>query len=186
MLCPQCGRQNDTFARFCSQCGCSLALPSLSPSYSMGSTIPSGRSVGVKVGCIVATVLALILLGVAALLFFIFSGIKNSEANRLAVEALRQNVVAQQTLGEIQKVGWPLGNISVKGGGWGQASFSMSVKGTKARGKYYATLYRENGIWRITSSRLQIESGPSFDLGAYSRNPALHSPTSPPLPRLNL
>lgn len=35
------------------------------------------------------------------------------------------------------------------------------MKGSKAQGKYYATLIRENGQWRVVSGRLELEDGRS-------------------------
>ena len=116
--------------------------------------------------------MTLLMVIVAGIVGFIFYQIKDSEAGRLTARSVQESPVAREALGEIQHTGWPIGSVSVEGGGSGQASFTMSVKGTKAKGKYFATLQRVNGQWSVTSGRLQIDHGPSIDLGAGSSVPA--------------
>jgi hypothetical protein len=115
----------------------------------------------------------------AGVVGFVFYKLKDSEPARLAVQSLRQNPTAVQALGEIQKTGWPVGSFSVEGGGSGHASFSISVLGTKAKGKYFVTLLRENNVWRLQSSRLQLADGTSLELGGSAAMPEGVSPGGP-------
>jgi hypothetical protein len=100
--------------------------------------------------------------------FLTMNSQKESVANHMAVKHLKENPVAQELLGEIKKIDAPVGKISSQGGGSGRASFSMWVKGAKAEGNYSVSLERQDGIWKVSSSQLQIKGGPSIDLGSSS------------------
>jgi hypothetical protein len=119
---------------------------------------------------IVFSIFLFILLVIGGIVTFVFYQIKNSEANKIAVAALRESPAAHQALGDIQSVGWPIGSFSVEGGGSGKASMSMSVKGSKAKGKYYASLLRVNGLWNLTSGRLELKDGGSIPIAAAPMN----------------
>src|SRR5262245_8185364 len=162
MQCPQCGKNNEIGARYCSTCGFSLASPaSPSPSPAApGATRPVALKIGCIVGLIVFVMTVFLVFGIVGSIFY---GIKKSTANQISVEALKKNPAAHEALGEIEKIGWPIGSISVQGSGSGNASFSMSVKGSKAQGKYYATLKKVNGLWILQSSRLQMKDGRSIE-----------------------
>jgi hypothetical protein len=122
----------------------------------------------------------LICLFVGGILFFVFSQLKDSEAAKMAVAILHASPAAKENVGEIQDTGWPIGNFSVDGGGTGKASFSMSVKGSKAKAKYFASLYRQHGIWHYQSGRLQMPDGRSVDIVASGGSPG--APPAPALP----
>jgi cytochrome oxidase complex assembly protein 1 len=157
MYCASCGQPLPSSSLLCPQCG--------------RAQNPTGSS---STGCRTSWVKWLIL-GFAAFFLFIFmlaGGIlglvfykmKDSEPARMAVQSLRQSPTAQEALGEIHKTGWPIGSLSTEGGGSGSASFSMSVEGSKAKGKYYASLTRVNGQWRFLSGRLQLADGRSVEI----------------------
>jgi hypothetical protein len=111
-----------------------------------------------------ATAFVLALLMVAGVLGLVFYKMKDSEPARMAVQSLQKSPAVQESLGEIRKTGWPIGSFSTEGGGSGSASFSMSVEGSKTKGKYYATLARVNGQWRFLSGRLQLADGRSLEI----------------------
>lgn len=106
----------------------------------------------------------LIMLSVGGILFYVFSQLKDSEAAKLSVAVLRQSATARENLGEIEDTGWPIGSYSTEGGGSGKASFSMSVKGSKAKAKYFSSLSRRNGVWYYESGRIQMADGRSADI----------------------
>ncbi|MFO1462967.1 MAG: cytochrome c oxidase assembly factor Coa1 family protein [bacterium] len=153
--------------------------PVLDPLGASPAGASSGRSMKpwIFLGC---GCLSLIVIGILGIVGFVLYQIKDSEAGRLAASSVRQSPTARQALGEIRDTGWPLGSISVEGGGSGTASFSMSVKGSKGRGKYYATLVRENGQWRVVSGRLELEDGRSIPLEGGATGPA--APALPDAP----
>lgn len=106
----------------------------------------------------------LMLLAVAGLVYGIFYKISQSQPAKMSVALVQNNPEVQEAVGEIQETGWPLGSISVEGGGSGEATFSFKVKGSKGEGKAYTTLKRINGQWFVESGRFQIKDGASLDL----------------------
>lgn len=150
---------------------------------SLPSAAPSRSWIKYLIFAIVGLFL-LICLSVGGIVFFVFSQLKDSEAAKLAVATLRESPVAKEKLGELKDTGWPVGNFSTDAGGSGNAAFSMSVEGSKAKGKFYAVLNRQQGIWRFQSGRLQMADGRSLDIappgGAMAISPA--SPSSPASP----
>jgi hypothetical protein len=106
----------------------------------------------------------LAMMGVASLVYVIFYRISQSQPAQMSVAAVKSSPEVQGAVGEIQKTHWPLGSISVEGGGSGQASFSFKVKGNKGEGKAYTTLKKINGQWQLESGRFQVNNGPSIDL----------------------
>ncbi len=119
---------------------------------------------------------------VLGIIGFVFYLIKNSEANQIAQEVLRKDPAVYEAIGEVQDIGWPIGSVSTSGGGTGQASFSMSVEGSKGKGKYFATLAKVNGIWRMTSGRMQLPDGRSIPVGAAVSPPVPELPDARPAP----
>ncbi|HEX5034289.1 MAG TPA: cytochrome c oxidase assembly factor Coa1 family protein [bacterium] len=150
-----------------------------------GSSRPSRSWVKYVVLAAVAFFL-LLCLTIGGILFFVFYQLKDSEPAKMAVTILRQSPVAQHQLGELQDTGWPIGNFSTDGGGSGKAAFSMSVKGSKAKGKYYASLYRQHGIWHYQSGRLEMADGRSLEIPGPGTGapplppPAAEAPVQPP------
>ena len=180
MLCNKCGKAIPDNSAFCPQCGQAQgsrpptpACSPASPSATNPQAKPSGKGckLAVFLGCGTLFLIGFLVLGI---LGFVFYKIKDSEAGRLAARSVRESPEARQALGEIQDVGWPIGSISVEGGGSGKASFSMSVKGSQAKGKYYVTMVRENNQWRITSARLELKDGRSIAI------PTVFTPANPP------
>jgi cytochrome oxidase complex assembly protein 1 len=106
----------------------------------------------------------LALMGVAALVYVIFYQIKESQPAKLSVAVVKNSPEVQGAVGENEKIGWPIGSVSVEGGGSGQASFSFKVKGSKGEGKAYTTLKKINGQWYLESGRFQVKNGPSLNL----------------------
>lgn len=181
MFCPSCGGNVPSISRFCPNCG--APAPAAPPGFPPGSPMPGGnlgmapgppgypapkkKSPVLKIFLIIAVVVFLLVVGFVAAMFFIVRGaIKNSDAYKVAIQTLRQSPAAADALGEIKEFGFPMGSISTNAGGSGQASFSMSVTGTKTSGHYYATLIRVNGQWRFVSGRLELDSGRSIDIGS--------------------
>ena len=167
MNCPYCGKALDNQAQFCSQCGKLLDPVSLQANQPMFSPVYRPHSVsfgGKKTVGFIFTLIVLIFLAIGGLVFGIFYGIANSDSAKLSVRFLKASPEAAEALGTIEKVGWPLGSIKISGGGSGFASFSFSVTGSKASGKFYSSLSRINGLWRISSARLQLQDGRSVEL----------------------
>lgn len=164
MFCPGCGKPIQSSASFCQSCG--APIPSFNDAPAAVPKPPGAKKSSaakfVVIGCVVLIVLAA---GVAAAIFFgIKYAFKSSEAAKAAVLALKQSNNARAALGDITDIGTPMGSISSEAGGSGSASLSASVTGTKASGRYYATLIRKNGQWFLASGRIQLEDGRSVNL----------------------
>ena len=126
---------------------------------------PARKRSVLKILLIVGAVgIVLIIVAAVGVFFVVRHFLGSSGANEAAVAALRGSQIATQVLGEIQDVGTPLGSISSDAGGSGNASLSMSVKGARASGQYFATVERVNGIWVVMSARLQLSDGRSIEL----------------------
>ncbi|HVF29038.1 MAG TPA: cytochrome c oxidase assembly factor Coa1 family protein [Pyrinomonadaceae bacterium] len=178
MNCQTCGAPLDPATRFCQQCGASGPVaPSTSfgdrnrPPFSGAShpqTVKRKSSTG-KILLVIGGVLIVVVtcLGVAGFfgVRYAMRSIRDSEANRVAVAAVKESRAASEVLGDITDVGFPLGSFSTEAGGSGEASLSMSVEGTKASGTYYSTLKRTDGVWRVTSGRVETKDGQSVDIG---------------------
>lgn len=178
MVCEHCGQNIPDSSAFCLQCG----KPQGRPVQSSGSVPQAGQPPAAKSGCKPAIFLGcgsllMLFLLIAGVVTFIFYKISDSDAAKLAVHSARESAEVRQSIGEVQKVGWPIGSISVEGGGSGQASFSMSVTGSRGKGKYFATLTRQNNQWRLNSARLQFDDGRSLEIPVSAV--ATTSPASP-------
>jgi hypothetical protein len=173
MICQRCGSSIQPENKFCPNCGTTLDAPAqagdpTSPAHAAGQFVPESgkkRSI-VKILVIVGAIfIILALAGAVGVFFGVRYLLKSSAANRAAVAALRQSRAASEALGEITSVGIPMGNISSNGDGSGHASLSMSVKGTRASGVYYAKVDKlDEARWVVASGRLQLSDGRSIAL----------------------
>lgn len=159
-ICSACGKGLEDQARFCSQCGAVQAYqPSTghSPTH-FGNPLESPRRRLWPLG--VAVIVFLTGLFIAALFYFL----SNSEPAKMTVKVVRESPVIRQALGEIQDVGWANGGISTRSGGSGTANFSVSVKGSLAKGKFYAYFVKRHDVWAYDSGRLRLDNGRSINV----------------------
>ena len=161
MFCQSCGSSLGPTAGFCPHCGASLAVaPPSTASEKAKRKSPAPKFI--LIGCCLLILLAAG--GVIAVFYGIKYAFKSSEAGLAAVQTLKQSDNARASLGEVTDVGTPMGSISSEAGGSGDASLSMPVTGTKASGKYYATLQRRNGQWFLVSGRIELADGRSINV----------------------
>ncbi|MGH9822370.1 MAG: cytochrome c oxidase assembly factor Coa1 family protein, partial [Blastocatellia bacterium] len=138
----------------------------------MPAGMPVKRRSVIKIILVIAVIGILIFVGAIVAIFFgARSLLKNSEANREAVQALRESPSVSRALGDIRDIGTPMGNISTASGGSGSADLSMSVEGSRGSGRYYTTLARRNGKWVVLSGRVDLRDGRSVSLEGRSRGP---------------
>jgi len=181
MNCTSCGNALESFNRFCPKCG--APAPPQPPTY--GSTPPysppqspvMGGPLGQpakKSGCGKIILILLIILlvlggGAAAAIYFGYqkleSTLKSSEAYTVALNALKENEEVKNELGEIKDTGFPLGAYDERGDGSGDAAFTMSVQGTKDKGRYDVTLKRSDSVWRLESGTLRTDGGKTILVG---------------------
>lgn len=176
MICNSCGNGLEAFNRFCPKCGAPVQAQSPPPMggpplYSspqtpmMGGQMaqPAKKSSCGKIILIVGIILLVLGGGLAAAIYFGYQyaekTLKSSEAYTVAVAALKENEEVKDQLGEIKDTGFPLGAFSTSADGSGNATFVMSVQGTKASGKYEVDLVRSNSIWRLTKGVVHTKSG---------------------------
>lgn len=181
MTCASCGNSLESFNKFCPKCGApapSQFQPSYGspPPYSPPQSPMMGGSIAQppkKSGCgkvIVILLIVLLLLGggIAAAVYFGYhkleSTLKSSEAYTVALNKLKENEEVKDELGEIQNTGFPLGAYDEKADGSGSAAFMMSVKGTKASGRYEVALKRSNRVWQLVKGILRIGGGRVIDV----------------------
>jgi TonB family protein len=209
MDCMNCGSRLAPGVKFCPRCG--TPAPASNP-YAQGYAPPPpgeqmhssfGGPQGAappptrrksRAGKILLIVFGILLLlgagAVAAVYFgykFVERTVRESEPYRVAVEELKRSPEAAENLGEIQETGFPLGAFQESADGTGNAAFTMSVKGTKASGRYESALVRQGGVWRVTNGILRMDDGRVVPLivmadGATARPVARGTDEPPPRP----
>jgi TonB family protein len=182
MICNNCGNTLESFNRFCPKCGApappQYQAPSPGPSpYTPPQAPMMGGPMGQppkKSGCgkiiLILAIILLVLGGVVAVgVYFGYhkleSTLKSSEAYTVALNRLKENEEVKNELGEIKDTGFPLGAYNQSSDGSGDASFVMSVQGTKDSGRYEVNLVRRNSVWRLTKGVVHTSSGKTIDVG---------------------
>ncbi len=177
MICNNCGNVIETYNRFCPKCGAPVQFQPAAPMPPpAGAGFPQSPMIGGPAmqaqrgssGCgkillIVGIIIVLLAGGIAAAVYFGYryaeKSLKSSEAYTAAVAALKKNPEVKEKLGEITSTGFPLGSYSQHGDGSGNATFVMSVQGTKTTGHYEVSLLRRNSIWHLESGMVRTASG---------------------------
>ncbi|HEU4597490.1 MAG TPA: TonB family protein [Pyrinomonadaceae bacterium] len=190
MNCLNCGGALPPGVRFCPKCGSPVAQPpptapqayvppgeQMQTSWELGpygqspprrNSPPRRKSRAGKILLIV--LVSLILLGAGAGLAVYYgykqleSTLKSSEAYQLAESELRRSRAVAEKMGEITNTGFPVGSYKVEADGSGFATYTVSVEGTKASGRYFVTMTRAAGVWNITRAFVQIKDGESVSV----------------------
>lgn len=185
MYCPNCGDSINSSSSFCQKCGAAIPPQASSPEAPSNwqarpqTDNQSKKSPALKIilfGCG-----TLILLGGAiavAIYFGVNYALRSSDANKAAVELLKQSENARKTLGEITEIGAPSGNVVSELGGSGSAALSMSVTGSLASGRYFAALQRRSGQWSVISARIELPDGRSIKVEANPGSLPVNVPSS--------
>jgi hypothetical protein len=109
-------------------------------------------------------VLVAMIAAFAALIIFVSSLLKHSDAYRLAVRQAEASPQAVEVIGTPFTTGYPSGNIHESGPNGG-ASLSFSISGPKGSGTIFVEETRDLGRWRIDRMVLEQEgTGQRFDL----------------------
>jgi TonB family protein len=116
-----------------------------------------------KILLILFAVLVLVGAGAGAAVYYGYryleSSLKSSEAYQMAESELRRSGAVAERMGEIRSTGFPVGSYKVDADGSGSATYTMSVEGTKASGRYFVTMEREAGVWKIVRAFVQVDDG---------------------------
>jgi TonB family protein len=204
MNCGNCGNTVDAIHRFCPKCGAPVQFqapppasgsaytpPSYSapPTYAQTSLPPKQSSSCGKIIIIGVIILVLIGVGVAGAIYFGYRALernlKNSEAYKVAVEKLKESTEVREKVGEIQDTGFPVGAYSQRDNGTGNATFVMSVQGTKAKGRYQVELLRRQSVWRVVNAVVTLDSGetiPVVHRGIRTEDEEINNTNEPPPP----
>ena len=180
MNCMNCGAAPPPGVSFCPKCGSPVAQQPEPPPYAPPYTPPGGQvqtsrdfvphgwpprrksRVG-KILLIVFGVLVILGAGAGVAVYYGYryleSNLKSSEAYQMAESELRRSGAVAERLGEIRSTGFPVGSYRVDVDGSGFATYTMSVEGTKASGRYFVTMAREAGTWKITRAFVQLDGG---------------------------
>lgn len=176
MICNSCGNTIESFNRFCPKCGAPAQAPTppppgpvpytpppQQPMYSGPGVPPPRKSSCGKIILILGIILIVLLAGIGAAIYFGYGALerklKSSEPYIMAIAALKENSEVREKMGEIQETGFPLGAYSEDSSGSGKAAFTMSVKGTLAKGQYQVSLDRSDSKWRIENGYVKLENG---------------------------
>lgn len=179
MNCTYCGHALTPFTKFCTKCGNPAPQPSQAaytppvnqappPRASWGAgaegaprAAPRRKGRTGKILLIVFTVLVLLGVGAGVAVYFGFralkGSIKSSEAYSVAERELRQSSRVAERMGEIKETGFPVGTFNQDADGTGSAVFTVSVEGTKASGRYFVTMDRARGAWRVTNGYVKVD-----------------------------
>ena len=162
--CPYCGQNLDAQALFCSRCG----------QKQVAATVGSGLLNNVEKVIDVfdmegnfwtrhwKALAALIVVATGAFIFGLIFLLGKSEPAKMTLEVLRTSPVVREAVGEIRDTGWPSGGMKTASGGVGTANFEVSVEGTKAEGRFFASFYKRLGKWRYESGSLLLDNGKNY------------------------
>lgn len=178
MNCQNCSHALSPSVQFCPKCGVPAApAPYSPPSYqaqpsawdaSPAAAQPPRKSLVGKVLLIVGIVIVLLAGGVAAAVYYgyryVEGKLKNSEPYVMAEAKLRQSDAVRERLGEIKKLGFPLGAFEEHTDGTGKAAFVIAVVGEKDSGQYMVALQRDNSVWRIASAIVKLADNDTINV----------------------
>ena len=127
------------------------------------------------IGCGCTCLLLLVIAGGVGIFYAVMSGIRSSDAYRLAVTEARRSAEVQAQLGApIEEGFWVVGSINVQNSS-GKADLAIPLKGPKGSGTLQAAAVKEGGAWRLTALSLKLDSGEEIRLD--------QAEAPPPLPR---
>jgi len=109
----------------------------------------------VPVGCL--SVVLMIVVFIAAVVFFAFGSIKSSEVYQQAITKTKSNAAVIREFGEPIEPGWLIsGHINVSDSS-GSADLSIPISGPKKSGTVYAVATKKMGKWEIHGLEVAIE-----------------------------
>lgn len=169
-LCSACGQGLNPQDRFCSRCGSVQAAHPGAGQFPAHSTNPLDRAMDYANRAesfgrrLWPLWLALSLIATGIFIAGLFYFLSQSEPAKMTAQVLRRSPVVRQAIGEIQDIGWANGGISTRSGGSGTANFTVSVKGTHGKGKFYSYFQKRHDVWQYESGRLRLDDGRSVNV----------------------
>lgn len=109
-----------------------------------------------RMGCLLPLIITAL---AGALIFGIFSIMKNSDAYKISMREVRANTEVIEILGSPITPGWLVfGSINVDANGSGKAYISIPIFGPKGDGKVESSAIKSNGIWQLQLLKVRIEN----------------------------
>jgi hypothetical protein len=117
----------------------------------------------VPTGCL--TLIAMAVLFVACIVFFVFSVMKSSDAYKIAVARAKSDQRVVAALGTpISEGMFASGNTHVNGAS-GEADIAIPISGPKGKATIYAVATKSEGTWSFSKLKVKIDStGETIDL----------------------
>jgi hypothetical protein len=137
--------------------------PPLTPQSPVGNWWQRNWKWFVPTGCLTLIVMAL--LCVACLVFFVFSGMKSSDAYKTAVARAKSDQRVVAALGDpISEGMFGSGKTNVNGPA-GDADIAIPISGPKGKATIYAVATKSEGTWSFSKLNVKIDgSGETIDL----------------------
>ena len=116
----------------------------------------------VPVGCI--TIVALFLLGIAAIVMIVFGAMKQSDVYREALERAKASPEVQAALGTpIEEGWWMSGQININND-TGDANINIPISGPKGKGTIHAIATKSGGKWTYSRLDVEVSGGQTINL----------------------
>jgi Cytochrome oxidase complex assembly protein 1 len=121
----------------------------------------------VPTGCL--TIIALGVLFVVCILFFVFSILKSSDVYKIAVSRAESDQRVIAALGTPIREGLvPSGKTNVNGAS-GEADIAIAISGPKGKATIYAVGTKSGGEWNFSKLAVQVDGGETIDLNKSAR-----------------
>ena len=114
------------------------------------------------IGC--SVLLALMIVFVAGIVWFVFGMIKGTDVYKQAIRRAQSDPRVIAALGSpIEAEWWVTGTMHIDNEK-GNADITIPISGPKAKGRIYAEAIRDRNGWRFTRLTVKPETGPEIDL----------------------
>lgn len=116
----------------------------------------------VPVGCL--GIVALVLLGIAAVAAIVFGAMKSSDVYREALQRAQNHPEVQAVLGTpIESGWWMAGQINVEND-TGNADITIPISGPKGKGTIHAVATKAGGRWNYSRLDVEVEGRQTINL----------------------
>ena len=130
--------------------------------------VPAPKKRGSMLAWLVAGCAGCVVIGagsLAGILFVVHAAMSSSEPYKQAVARAEASQSAKDALGTPIEPGWfASGDVSLNGGGTGNADLSIPVHGSKAKGTLVVKATRKGGHWEYEAMRVEVDGGATVDL----------------------
>ena len=107
------------------------------------------------IGCL--SLVVMIVVFAAAIIFFVFGAIKSSDVYQQALTRTKSNAVVIRELGEPIEAGWVVSGSVNMSAGSGNAELSIPVSGPKKSGTIHASAIRKQDKWEFSTLEVEVK-----------------------------